>query len=51
MKCAVCSTKIPTTFLEKVLGAYVKDAKGKKHLVCSACQSTLGSKDKIVEKL
>lgn len=38
MKCSLCKTKIETTFLDKILGTYVKDAKGKKHAVCIHCQ-------------
>ncbi len=38
MKCELCKEKIETTFLDKILGTYVKDAKGKKHAVCVHCQ-------------
>jgi hypothetical protein len=51
MKCEICGNKLGETFLNKILGAYVKDAKGKKHTVCGACQKNLGSKEKILEKL
>ena len=51
MKCAICGSKVPETFLAKIIGTFVKDAKGKKHAVCSGCQQSLGSKEKIVEKL
>lgn len=51
MKCEICSKKIETTFLKKAIGTIVKDKKGKKHNVCNSCQATLGSKEKIIEKL
>ena len=51
MKCAICKNKVGETFLKKPLGSYVKNAKGKKHLVCSECQKKLGSKEKILEQL
>jgi hypothetical protein len=51
MKCEICKAKIAETFLNKILGAYVKDKKGKKHAVCPECQKKLGSKEKILEKL
>ncbi len=38
MKCSVCKGKIEETFLDKILGTYVKDEKGKKHAVCIHCQ-------------
>jgi len=51
MKCEICKATIPEIFLKKVVGTYVKDAKGKKHLVCSNCQRNLKSKKDILEKL
>jgi hypothetical protein len=51
MKCEICKKKIPETFLKKPLGTYVKDKKGKKHTVCSECQSKLKSKEELLEKL
>ena len=38
MKCEICKNKIVETFLNKPLGTYVKDKKGKKHIVCTDCQ-------------
>ncbi|MFH1133964.1 MAG: hypothetical protein V1735_05710 [Nanoarchaeota archaeon] len=38
MKCEVCKRSIEETFLRKVMGTYVRDKKGKKHLICNACQ-------------
>jgi hypothetical protein len=51
MKCEICSKKIENTFLKKIIGTIVKDKKGKKHNICSSCQATLGSKEKILEKV
>lgn len=41
-KCALCEAKVDVVFLEKVQGTYVRDAKGRKRLVCSACQKRHG---------
>jgi hypothetical protein len=38
MKCEICKNKIEEIFLQKPVGTYVKDAKGKKHMVCFECQ-------------
>ncbi len=38
MKCDLCGAKIEVTFLQKIKGAYVYDAKHKKRAVCPACQ-------------
>ncbi len=37
-KCSICGTKIQETFMKKMIGTVVKDEKGKKHIVCNACQ-------------
>ena len=50
MKCEVCDGKIETTFLNKVLGTYIKDSKGKRHLVCKNCQKT-SKKEELLTKL
>jgi len=50
MKCAVCGNKVEETFLNKVLGTYIKDEKGKRHLVCKVCQKQY-SKEDILAKL
>ncbi len=50
MKCEICKEKLEETFLHKPLGTVVKDAKGKKRWVCSACQKGK-AKDEILEKL
>jgi hypothetical protein len=44
MNCELCKQPVQETFLKKVIGTYVKDGKGKMHLVCHACQKRLGDK-------
>ena len=44
MNCELFKQPVAETFLKKALGTYVKDAKGKRHLVCQACQKRLGEK-------
>ncbi|MBW2997349.1 hypothetical protein KY349_03355 [Candidatus Woesearchaeota archaeon] len=51
MKCAICKKKIVGTFLNKPIGTYVKDKKGKKHTVCSECQKKFASKKDMLEHL
>jgi hypothetical protein len=51
MKCEICKKRIAETFLSKPIGTYVKDAKGKKHTVCSECQGKLGSKEGLLKNL
>ncbi len=51
LKCEICKGKLETTFLEKLLGTYVKDAKGKKHLVCPQCQKKLPKKADLLKKI
>lgn len=51
MKCKICKKKIEETFLEKILGTYVKDAKGKKHNICPECQKKYKTKEEILKKL
>jgi hypothetical protein len=41
MKCEICKEKIDTHILGKIIGAYIKDAKGKKHSVCARGQKLL----------
>jgi hypothetical protein len=45
MKCEICSAAIAETFLKKPKGAYVKDKRGKHHLICFACQQRFPTKD------
>ncbi|MFH1063574.1 MAG: hypothetical protein V1729_00670 [Candidatus Woesearchaeota archaeon] len=49
MKCDICKKKIGETFLNKPIGTYVKDEKGKKHTVCDECQRKLGKKEEILK--
>ncbi|HME86796.1 MAG TPA: hypothetical protein VKE88_00075 [Candidatus Nanoarchaeia archaeon] len=51
MKCEICSKQIPETFLKKLIGTFVKDAKGKKHSICFDCQQKFPTKKKILENL
>jgi DNA-directed RNA polymerase subunit RPC12/RpoP len=51
MKCDICKKKISETFLQKPIGTYVKDSKGKKHLVCDECQSKINSKEELLKHL
>ncbi|MBW2980379.1 hypothetical protein KY360_03110 [Candidatus Woesearchaeota archaeon] len=51
MKCEICKKKIEETFLKKILGTYVKDEKGKKHLVCPECQKKLPKKEDLLKQL
>lgn len=51
MKCEICKQNVKETFLKKSLGTIVKDAKGKKHQVCSDCQKRLGTKQELLSKL
>ncbi|MBN2421051.1 hypothetical protein JXB27_02110 [Candidatus Woesearchaeota archaeon] len=50
-KCEICSKSIQETFLKKIVGTYIKDKKGKKHLVCFECQQKFNSKKAMLEKL
>lgn len=50
-KCELCKNKVNQTFLDKVLGTYVKDSKGKKHLICFDCQKKFTTKEQILENL
>ena len=40
MKCEICSKKVEETFLSKPIGTLIKDAKGKKRMVCFECQKS-----------
>ncbi len=51
MKCEICKKKIEETFLKKIIGTVVKDAKGKMHNICCGCQKALGSKEEILKKI
>lgn len=51
MKCEICKGKLEETFLKKTVGTVVKDAKGKMHHVCSACQKTYKSKEELLAQI
>lgn len=52
MKCEICNKGIETTFMNKIMGMYVKDGKGKKHAVCFECQKKLDNhKARILESI
>ena len=50
-KCEICKEKIGETFLEKVLGTYIKDSKGKKHLICGDCQHKFPTKEQVLAQI
>lgn len=50
-KCSICGNKVKETFLDKIIGSYIKDEKGKRHLVCFECQKKLHTKDKMLEAM
>jgi len=51
MKCEICGQGIAEMFLKKIKGTYVKDEKGKKHLVCFSCQKNIPTKKEMLEKI
>jgi hypothetical protein len=51
MKCEICKSNIGIVFLEKVNGTFVKDEKGKQHLICAECQKKFPSKDDVLTNL
>lgn len=51
MKCSICSQTIGETFLHKPIGTYVKNAKGKKAIVCNQCQKKLPTKKEMLDHL
>ena len=51
MKCEICKQQIQETFLGKLIGGAVKDAKGKKHFVCAACQQKYRTKEELLKAL
>ena len=51
MKCEICSKTIETTFLNKILGTYVKGNNGKLHAVCFECQKKFSSKEDILKAM
>lgn len=51
MKCEICKKPIKQTILEKIEGAYVKDANGKLHMICDDCQKKFPTKKEVLMKL
>ncbi len=51
MKCELCKKAIEQTFLGKILGTYVKDAKGKHHTICFECQKKFTNKEAMLAQL
>jgi hypothetical protein len=51
MKCEICKKAVEETFLRKPLGTYLKDKKGKKHLVCDSCQKKHPTRDQLLANL
>ena len=51
MKCELCKQQVGETFLKKVIGTFIKDAKGKQHLVCAKCQNKHPKKSDVLKKL
>lgn len=51
LKCDICKAKIEENFLNKIMGSYVKDAKGKKHVICPECQKKYAEKEEILKNL
>ena len=51
MRCAICSESVAETFLKKPLGTTIKDAKGKPHIICFACQKRFLTKEEQLAKM
>ena len=51
MKCSICNKSIGTTFLNKLIGTYIKDKNGKLHAVCFECQKKFASKEEILKAI
>ena len=50
MKCSICSKKIETTFLNKIVGTVMK-VEGKEKAICSECQGKLKTKEEIIKNI
>jgi len=44
VKCSICKIQIEKTFLDKLLGTYLKDDKGRMLAVCFECQKKFPTK-------
>ncbi|MCM2325759.1 MAG: hypothetical protein NDI94_04795 [Candidatus Woesearchaeota archaeon] len=51
MKCIICKNTIETIFLNKILGTYIKDQKGKRQVVCFECQKKFSSKSDMMAQI
>jgi len=51
MNCDICNKKIAETFLNKILGTFIKDKSGKKRAVCFECQKKFKTKEEILKSL
>ncbi len=51
MKCAICNKKIEYNFLNKIMGTYIKDSKGKLVPICNECQRKFRSREEILSTL
>ena len=51
MNCEVCGKKLGTTFLDKIVGTYVKGSKGKKHSICFECQKKFPEKAMLLQQI
>ncbi len=51
MNCEVCGKRLGETFLNKIVGTYVKDSKGKKRCVCFECQKKFPEKAMLQQQL
>lgn len=50
-KCEICKKKVEETFLNKMIGTYVKDSKGKKRVICPECQKKFPKKEDVLKSL
>lgn len=51
MRCDICKKQIAETFLKKIVGTLVRDARGKSHPVCFECQKRFKTKDELLSRL
>ncbi len=51
MKCELCKKAIEQTFLGKIIGTHVKDAKGKLHTICFECQKKFQAKEALLAQI
>jgi hypothetical protein len=52
MKCSICGKKIDVTFMNKILGTYVKKKdSSKKYPVCFECQKKCTTKEELLKNI